>query len=163
MFNKKNIPKDYFDKLPGKIFESVDLIEDALSEDAPLLFRESQKNPYKVPVEYFQKSRAQILKTNRSVKRLNFRPLLAAASLAFIAVISWTIVQSNDLKIDDEFAESDVWNYYLENVDDMDDDVFQNVYAEAISEEESEELYEEDILLNLLLDEFSDNELEGLN
>jgi len=163
MFNKNNIPKAYFEKLSNRIFESVDLMEDALSEEAPILFSQSQKNPYKVPASYFEKSRTQILKSNTSVKRLYMRPLLVAASLAFLVVVSWTLIQSNDVKFDNEIAEADVWNYYLENVDDMDDDLFQNVYAEAVLEEETEELYEEDILLDLLLDEFSDNELEGLN
>ncbi len=78
--NEFDIPKGYFDSLPGKIFSKIELIEEL--KEFPLLSSMEKKSPFLVPENYFetrnfvkaaieseQKEEAVIVKLSGFVKR----------------------------------------------------------------------------------------------
>ena len=50
--NEFDIPKGYFESLPGKLFSKIELIEEL--KEFPLLVSLEKKNPFLVPENYFE-------------------------------------------------------------------------------------------------------------
>lgn len=157
MLNKKNLPNNYFEKLPEDILGKISALNDELEENAPLLSKMQTLNPYKVPSGYFEHGAFDFGKIKKPVP-VYLLPMRIAASLIFIMLIGWTFVKIDKGTSDPDLAEADVFDYYLDNVDELDDDIFREVYAEAVYG--PEEINEEEILLDILLTEFSDTELD---
>ncbi len=165
MFKKYRImiTEDYFEKLPDRLSEKIESLEDDLLQEAPLLHSMRDGNPYSVPHGYFKNLENQLTQKRSSLK-VSYRKYLAvAASLLLLMAIG--LQWSSDV-VDDSgaLAEVELYDYYLDNLDDVDEDLI----ALLSEDEESlatEMLFDDDeieIVLDELVSDLNDYELDNL-
>ena len=170
MSKDSNIPKNYFNELPGKVWGKIDQLEDRVEENAPRFYELSQSNPYHLPEGYFESFRSKLkLQPKGRVISMNvIRPYLVAASVLAVAVLSWVMLPNNagDEIVEDGLLYADVYEYYSEDIDLSDQDLFLDFEEEDFEESSlvSEELTEEEIYLyeEAILQEMTDQELLGI-
>ena len=156
MSKDSNIPKNYFNELPGKVWGKIDQLEDRVEENAPRFYELSQSNPYHLPEGYFESFRSKLkLQPKGRVISMNvIRPYLVAASVwryrnqgqgeasvLAVAVLSWVMLPNNagDEIVEDGLLYADVYEYYSEDIDLSDQDLFLDFEEEDFEEEEEEE------------------------
>ena len=167
------VPDNYFNNLPDRIRERINDLKDELSENAPILSSIDKDTIYKVPEYYFSGLSSQLVSARSKTRnlRLSMYRIAIAASLALLIAFGVDSVFKIDNQTEQSFAEAEVLDYYMDNIDELDYALIADMnieeldldirIAEDISDEELE-LYVSDIL-----DEFSAEELyntiESLN
>ena len=170
MSKGNNIPDNYFNKLPGQIWEKVDQLDDEVEKNAPQFYALSQSNPYRVPETYFEtfESRLKLQPHGRIISMQALRPLLVAASILAVAVLSWVMMPqfSTEDQMEDDLMFADVYDYYSDDIELADQDLFVDFEVEDFEESSlvTEELTEEEIYLyeEAILQEMTDQELLGI-
>ena len=167
------VPDNYFDDLPGRIQGRIESLQDDLEKHAPVLSSIDKRTVYDLPEFYFAESRNKLLKQRQRsrVLKFDFRRIAVAASLALLIAFGVDSVFDMNTSGDQGFAEAEVLDYYLDNIDELDFDLiaemeledtdFELSFTEEISDEEL------DMYLSDIIDEFSAEELyntiESLN
>ncbi|NNE26450.1 MAG: hypothetical protein HKN09_06370 [Saprospiraceae bacterium] len=170
MSKDSNIPNNYFNNLPDKIWAKIDQMDDRVKEHAPHFHALSQSNPYKVPDAYFEtfESRLQLLGWGRILSLKVIRPYFVAASILLVAVLSWIMMPENstDDPGADDLLYADVYDYYSDEIEYIDQNLLVGFEADDFEEASlvTEELTEEEIYLyeEAILQEMTDQELLGI-
>ena len=136
MSNK--IPEDYFNKLPDRISQRIDLLEDDIKTNAPILASIDKEQIYKVPEQYFEKLTAKIslaLPQPRVLSLSTLRWASAAAVALMITIGSFYMSQMQGTS-DALLAESEILDYYILNADQIDDEWLQESWLDNDQDQE---------------------------
>lgn len=165
----KGLPKNYFKDFTWRINSKIDEMPDALEKNSPLLYSMRLLNGYKTPLNYFSNLKAKTLKLHvvekgRVVPLNNWVMTIAAGFCIILAsIFVFSNANNDDVLVGEEFVFEDAYDYYDINPDEIDlnflseIDVDENEISVAEIEEEELESY-----VNLILDDFSDLEIENL-
>ena len=163
--NKKHIPEDYFQKFPDNLEMEINNLDDNVAQEAPLLYKTSQKASYLVPEGYFEGLYDNIIlkKSQASQTVFMLKPFLVAASLVAVIMLSWIfLADQNRLEVDDLMI-ADVYDYYINNIEEIDNSMILDIEGIEISIEENEfsDLSEDELNLyqDALLENMQDHEL----
>ena len=151
----KKIPKDYFKNLPDKILQklSKEGHELELREHSKLLHTIPKNNPYKVPQSYFDELVKRNIKSYRPKVRKLWPMIASIAACAIILVTMLNVIHDTG----NEILDTDILDYYAENVQEVNTDVLLDLVYE---EELDEEIDIQDIELEEIISSLSDYELE---
>jgi len=163
MDKNKNIPKDYFNQKPQEIFDAINKLEDDVATQAPILFSLGKNEPYRIPDDYFDGfyNKLSVPKSTLKRRTLRLQPWMAAASMIGIVFLFWVFGYDN-LQQDDDIELAEVYEYYIENADLIDDSMI-IVLSDDIGDDmndvnglnENEEL---DLMEQTILEEMTDQE-----
>ncbi len=165
--NKDNIPNKYFEDFPQKIIEGINLLEDDVQSEAPLLFSISQKASYQMPDQYLENFYRSLDIDSKPKTRIlrKLMPYVAAASFILLAGFGLTFFNNINSATEDELELMDVYEFYVDNIDEIDNTTLIGMIDEADVEEvdffedltaEEIEMYEEAILHNMTDQELLD-------
>lgn len=149
------IPDDFFDKLPDRIINRISKEKHTqeLFSYSKTLSELKRKNPYKVPLNYFEQLAERRIVNPRVIRKWTMVTSIAASFLIMILMVTGTGSESNKTMISD----ADIIDYYAENVQDIESDLL----SELIVVEEEATI--EDYILEEMISELSDEELELLS
>lgn len=119
----KNIPKGYFWRKPKEIIDAVHQLEDDIKTQAPILYSIGKEEPYNIPEGYFEGFYKSLDTSGVKVFYLQpaFRYMAAACLTIAIMSLGWLWLQPTDPNYTDEMAMSDVYEYYIDNIDEIDE------------------------------------------
>ena len=182
---KKDIPKDYFSKLPNRIMQRLGQDSDDVRENGELLSKIGMQEPYTIPDNYFEELTDSIIsKTDRQViSRASeksrvvsmIQKMTAVAALGALIVYmslgkgselssGGSTVAESDISTDNISEEVLLDELIYYGTDDISDAALaewvegedEEFYLDAVSDEEL------DLYLDALLDEMTDYEFETL-
>lgn len=170
MPNNKNIPKDYFSSLPGKIFKSIETIEDDIITVAPLLSKIGNDPGYKVPKNYFNNLVDDITENLPKVRTRRIIPArwLSIAASILVLFSCYVLFLSDDSSFQDssidDLAMEEVLDYYLDYPEEIEDQVLIDLDSEEFFIHDLDEFSDSEIdfYIESIIDEFSDEEIEEL-
>lgn len=149
----KKIPNRYFENLPDRILNKI-YQED--SEQLPEIIAQIKRNnPYSVPVDYFDQLPNRLRQDN-ATKTRRLWPMVASVAAAMILMIM--MFSGQFTQASDQLSETEIIDYFAENIDDLDNEV---LYELALEEQGEEKI--DDLMLEEVLSELSDYELEQIN
>ena len=114
----------------------------------------NRSNPYKIPVAYFD-NLSHRLDQAATAKTRRLWPMLA--SIAACTVLGIMIFTDQFTQASDQLSETEIIEYFVETIDDIDSEILYELAMEVDGEEIDDFMFEE------ILSELSDYELEQIN
>ena len=153
MSNSK-VPEDFFEHLPDRIMGRIEAqsIKDELLTYCKVLAAIPKDNPYKVPQGYFER-----LAKRKIVNPQVFKLWTGIASVAATIIIMGLIIIGHDAESDEVISDEDIFAYYEDNAEEIEPYMLSELLIE------NEEVSLDDIILEEIISDLSDEELELLN
>jgi len=148
----KKAPNGYFENLPDRILNNI--YQSDLEQLPEIIAQMNRNNPYKVPEGYFDYLPNR-LDQSGTTKTRRLWPMIA--SIAACMVLMIMIFAGQFTQATDQLSETDIIDYFAENLDDIDGEIL----YELAMQEEGEEI--DDLMFEEILSELSDYELEQMN
>jgi len=152
---KERIPEDYFDSLADKLLNKINVMEDDLAKVAPTLASLDKSEPYSVPNNYFELLTDNICGSVKPKERKLMRFFSYGLVAASLLLVMYTFVLKNTI-----VAPQNDYNLMAEYYSE------ENKYEEAYSilSDGLDNIPEEelDLYMEVILDDFSDEELSAL-
>lgn len=157
-----DLPKDYFKKLPDILKDRIEHLEDNLENSAPILSSLRNQNPYVVPNGYWQSLESRLTQNRKRRKIVPMRWLSIAATFLALGMLAWIFTSQDSPDADAVLlAENEIYEYLIDNVDQLEDDLLTELLV--IDEGDEDNLDEDELMIDLLLTDFTESELENLN
>jgi hypothetical protein len=150
MDNNK-IPEDYFERKPKEVLSAIAALQDNIDVNAPLLYRYGKKEGYTVPANYFDDfySNMQITKKSPSIRFIRFPRLTVAASLLALVTVGWLFMKDLNPP-EDDLQLAEVYDYYIDNVEQIDQQLIYELSAEYADINDLESFYTPEEELNII-------------
>lgn len=124
------IPNDYFKNLHGQINSKIDLIEDDLQTNAPLLFdiskQKATKEAYLIPDNYF-KNNLNKKSWNKQSNVVSLRRRILSVAAVFILLAACMFLfdfnQSPTEQTQLSFVDDNMYEYLMANPEEIDDEL----------------------------------------
>lgn len=159
----KRLPKDYFQQLPPKIWESITALEDNLKMEAPVLFSLGKEEPYSVPAGYFENNLVRLKSPNKQVQPKFWKPWIGLAASLSILLAAYFVYNHYSGEAEPQTLElEELFVYYEANPDEFSELLIDDLELVGLEEEmEFEQIADEELdgYWDYILSDFSDEEL----